>query len=666
MIKFKSLRHKLLFWFLVFVSSNLIVVAINFAYLVQREKIANVFRLLEQTHSYLLEDYKNQLNFFTQETKNRVFFEFGNSLYLDNHKSLFENIEENLFLLQDDEIIHKFGLNTEVSEMAYQLRHYDSLFLSITDLIKVRGFKDYNLIGEMREAAHALESLEGVTPSGLLTMRRHEKDFLLRHENIYLRRLNETARTLIGEIESSAITSSRKAELAEVVRKYQKLFKKVVDLDREIGLFNNSGLKEELDKSEAIMASQFEDILAKADTGRQQEFAKLQYITMAVLVGFLLFGIWMSFVISGRITHPLLDLTSYISKFVGSNFTLINANPSKLTEDEIGKLTLNFNVMRDKIIEQLQFFKQKVEERTAELAEANERLVKINEANRRFVPNEFLHYLNRESIEEVALGDNVERKMTVVFSDIRGFTEFSEKMTPQENFDFINDYLQEIVPHVREHNGFIDKYIGDSVMALFANQVEHAIDSSIDSLRSVRKFNQARRQAGKEPVKVGIGIHTGNLILGTIGEVNRMETTVISDAVNTASRMEGLTSIYGGNILISGAVLQDIADASIYDIRYLDTVMVKGKEKAVKVFEILDGLRDEQRSLKLETNASFQEGIELYREKAFAKAQKAFEQVSTRNPEDKAAALYVSRCKEIIEEGVPADWDPTQKMTKKN
>ena len=664
-MKFKSLRHKLLFWFLVFVSSNMVVVFINFTYLEQRERIANVFRLLEETHSYLLEDYKNQLNFFTQETKNRVFFEFGSSKYVDNHLSLFAKISENIELLKDDDIIHKFNLDEELAGIRGQLATYDSLFISITALIRERGYKDYSLVGEMREAAHALEGINEVSSSGLLTMRRHEKDFMLRHENIYLRKLNNQARTLIGEIERKRLGSDRTAELTQVIRNYQELFRKVVDLDRQIGLYNNTGLKQQLDESEAILAGQFDQILADAEVGREQQFARLKLVTIGVIVLFLLFGVWMSFLISIRITSPLKDLTSYINRFVGSNFTLINKSPDKLTEDEIGKLTLNFNVMRDKIIEQLQFFKEKVEERTAELAEANDRLIKVNEANSRFVPDEFLHYLNRESIEEVRLGDFVERNMTVVFSDIRGFTQFSEKMTPQENFDFINDYLQEIVPHVREHNGFVDKYIGDSVMALFANDVDHAIDSAIDSMKSVRRFSQRRKENGLEPIKVGIGIHTGKLILGTIGEENRMETTVISDAVNTASRMEGLTSVYGGNILISGAVLQHVKEPEKYHIRYVDTVLVKGKDKAVRVFEILDGLRQEQFDLKQKTDPDFQLGISQYRDKKFEMASATFQKVSNENPEDKAAKVYLERCEKILEEGLPEEWEATQRLTSK-
>ncbi len=666
MINFKSLRHKLLFWFLVFVSSNLVIIVINFTYLDQRERIAGVFRLLEETHKELLEDHKNQLNFFTLETKNRVFFEFGSSKFIDSHKSIFEAIERKLRLLSSNSIIHQFALDSAVQALSVELYRYDSLFIQITELIKQRGFKDYNAIGEMREAAHALEQLPNIDPSLLLTMRRHEKDFLLRHENIYLRKLNNASRELEAAVERSAIGNNQKQISKNVLQSYQLLFRKVVDLDRQIGLYDNSGLKAELDQSETALTSQFASLLQKAEQGREEQFAKLKVVTIVVITGFILFGIWMSFVISRRITYPLTDLTSYITKFVGSNFTFVNEQSGKLTKDEIGRLTLNFNVMRDKIIEQLQFFKEKVDERTVELAEANDRLIKINEANRRFVPNEFLHYLNKESIEEVHLGDNVARKMTIVFSDIRGFTKVSEGMTPQENFDFINDYLHEIVPHVREHNGFVDKYIGDSVMALFAEQVDHAIDCSIESMKSVRSFNRRREQQGKGPIRVGIGVHTGNLILGTIGEENRMETTVISDAVNTASRMEGLTSIYGGNILISGAVYNDLTNPEKYHIRYLDTVMVKGKEKAVKVFEVLDGLREQQLQLKLTAEMDFQNAITHYGDKSFVEAKRLFEKVTTMNPEDKAAALYVSRCQTILDEGVPDNWEAIQKLTSKS
>jgi len=152
----------------------------------------------------------------------------------------------------------------------------------------------------------------------------------------------------------------------------------------------------------------------------------------------------------------------------------------------------------------------------------------------RFVPHEFLDLLDKESILKVELGDQVQKEMTILFSDIRSFTTLSEGMTPKENFQFINNYLSQMGPLVRTHHGFIDKYIGDTVMALFDKSADDAVQASIAMLRLLEDYNNAQLKEGKASIKIGIGINTGMLMLGTVGEEDRMEGTVISDSVNIA------------------------------------------------------------------------------------------------------------------------------------
>ncbi len=209
----------------------------------------------------------------------------------------------------------------------------------------------------------------------------------------------------------------------------------------------------------------------------------------------------------------------------------------------------------------------------------------INTAYERFVPREMLSFLGAESIVDVGLGDHTEVEMTVLFADIRAFTELSEEMTPDENFRFINAYLHHIGPVARRHNGFIDKYIGDAVMALFPSGPDDAIRAAREMMRVLRDFNVEEARA--KPIDIGIGIHTGVLMLGTIGEARRMEATVIADAVNLASRLEGLTRTYGVHIITSEQALAGVADPSAYPHRHLGTVQVKGKRRAVEIYEIL-------------------------------------------------------------------------------
>ncbi len=296
--------------------------------------------------------------------------------------------------------------------------------------------------------------------------------------------------------------------------------------------------------------------------------------------------------------------------------------------------------------------------------QAKQAQIEVNEAIKRFVPSEFLTLLGKENIVSVQLGDNIAREMTVLFSDIRSFTSISEAMTPEENFRFINSYLKQVGPVVRQHRGFIDKYIGDAIMALF-NEPEDAIAASVGMFRALEAWNTGRVQAGYPVVRTGIGIHTGDLMLGTIGEQNRMEGTVISDHVNLASRMEGLTKIYGVSLIISGTTLARLRDPASISFRTLDRVLVKGKQEPVTVIEVLNAESNEVRALKEKTAPLFSEAQQLYNGRQFEAASVLFRKVLSSNPQDRAAAIYFKRCKVYQEKGVPDDWDGVEKLNTK-
>jgi len=276
-------------------------------------------------------------------------------------------------------------------------------------------------------------------------------------------------------------------------------------------------------------------------------------------------------------------------------------------------------------------------------------LLKINAAYGRFVPQDFLKFLGRESILEVRLGDHVQKEMAILFSDIRSFTNLSEEMTPQENFDFINNYLKEVSPVVRNHRGFIDKYIGDAVMALFPESADDALQSAICMQKQVARYNEELKLKNLPPIAIGVGVHTGTLMLGTIGERERMESTVIADAVNLASRLEGLTKFYGAGILISENTLENLHKS--YQYRFLEKVKVKGKKRAVWVFEIYDHEPEEMQKLKAETANCFAEAVDLYSQQKYGEAGDKFEEILRINPGDMAARLFGDRCREYREFG---------------
>lgn len=309
------------------------------------------------------------------------------------------------------------------------------------------------------------------------------------------------------------------------------------------------------------------------------------------------------------------------------------------TNDEIGELTEGFNEMSSKIKEYILS------------------ISRINQANSRFVPRQFIEFLGKDSIADINLGDQVQKEMTILFSDIRDFTSISEDMTPKENFDFLNNYLGYMEPVIRINRGFIDKFMGDSIMALFSDKPEDAINAAIEMRVKLTEFNQVLKQFGKPPVNSGIGLHTGSLMLGIVGGEGRMDSTVISDSVNLAARLEGLTKMYGSAIIISEDTLIKLNDPSQYNYRFIDIVKVKGKKEAVYIFEILDGEPSEVKKLKIQTKIEFGTALQHYKNKEFKKAFPLFKEVAKVNKFDKAAEMYMNRCDDFIKNGVPENWD---------
>ncbi len=271
-------------------------------------------------------------------------------------------------------------------------------------------------------------------------------------------------------------------------------------------------------------------------------------------------------------------------------------------------------------------------------------LFHLNQSFSRFVPRQFLHFLDKESIADVQLGDQVQQEMSVLFSDIRDFTTLSETMTPQENFEFINAYLSHMGPVISVHQGFIDKYIGDAIMALFSGGADNAVKAGIAMLHQLTQYNQYRANSGYVPIQIGIGINTGSLMLGTVGEQNRMDSTVISDAVNLASRLETLTKNYGVSLLISHHTFLLLQNPADYAIRMIDKVQVKGKSERVTVYEVFDADAAQIKEGKLATVQAFTEALSLYNMKALSEAAQRFQDVLSINPGDKVAQIYLERC----------------------
>jgi len=278
-------------------------------------------------------------------------------------------------------------------------------------------------------------------------------------------------------------------------------------------------------------------------------------------------------------------------------------------------------------------------------------LEKLIKSYDRFVPYQFLNLLGKRNITDVRLGDHIEKKLTILFSDIRDFTYISESLTPKENFNFINSYLDQMDTIISDHNGIIDKFIGDGIMAIFPTSADDALTCSILMLKQLDQFNGIRKKVGLNPVRIGIGLNTGLCILGTVGGLNRMESTVISDAVNLASRLENLTKNYGVPLLISENTINNLHDVSKYSIRFIDRVIIKGKVQPQSIYEIFDNDPVKVRKLKIKTKTLFEEALAHYHYKKIDVAKELLEKCIKINPDDKPAKVYLERCETFFKNG---------------
>ncbi|WP_017304677.1 adenylate/guanylate cyclase domain-containing protein [Spirulina subsalsa] len=276
--------------------------------------------------------------------------------------------------------------------------------------------------------------------------------------------------------------------------------------------------------------------------------------------------------------------------------------------------------------------------------EAQKRLKAYNLALKRFVPHEFLNFLQRESIIYVGLGDQVQEDMTVLFADIRSFTSISESMSPQKNIEFLNAYLSYVSPVIRHNGGFIDKYIGDAVMALFPHHANNALNAAIAMQFQVEEFNKMGHGEGYPRVNIGIGLHRGNLMLGTIGEQERLQTTVIADAVNLASRLEESTKQFGAKVIVSESTLLGLQECDRYLTRYLGQITVKGKKNAVRIYEVYNCDPESLQVQKTATKAEFEQAIALFDQGDYTQAHAILQQLLAHCPEDIVLSRCLQRC----------------------
>jgi len=302
------------------------------------------------------------------------------------------------------------------------------------------------------------------------------------------------------------------------------------------------------------------------------------------------------------------------------------------------------------------------EKNIREAMEREEAMRRIHEVTRKFVPFEFIQSLGHNLITDVKLGDQVEKIVTVLFSDIRDYTTLSERMTPEQNFSFICSFNEYMGPIIRQNKGFINQYLGDAIMAIFPGNAANALNAAVQMQIAVRDFNKQRESANQAPIHIGVGMHTGPLIMGITGDHERLDATTISDTVNTASRLESLTKYYKASIIISEETLQQISNPEDFHLRLLGSVQLKGKYAPIGIHECFSGNTTSELEKKLDTLPFFKTGISNYLNSSFDNAVNAFQEVLDAHPADLTAKFFLNNATGYLNNGVPLNWMGVEQM----
>ena len=305
------------------------------------------------------------------------------------------------------------------------------------------------------------------------------------------------------------------------------------------------------------------------------------------------------------------------------------------------------------------------EKNIREAREREEAMLRIHEVTKKFVPHEFIRSLGKETLTDVKLGDQVEKIVTVLFTDIRDFTTLSEKMTPEENFHFVSSFNARLGPVIRSNNGFINQYLGDSIMAIFPENPEDALRAAVGMQKAVHELNKERKELGLPSIRAGIGMHTGSLIMGITGDEFRMDAATISDTVNTAARIESLTKYYKSPLLLSDHTLQYLNEQNGFHFRHLGSVRLKGKNNLLSIIECINGFEELQFERKLQTISLFSTAMSNYHEQQFENALQLFQTILTNDPDDLTAHYFLTNTKKYLREGVPKNWTGAEEMVNK-
>lgn len=280
--------------------------------------------------------------------------------------------------------------------------------------------------------------------------------------------------------------------------------------------------------------------------------------------------------------------------------------------------------------------------------------------------NTMSRYMSKAVMDELLDGGNsalsgASREVSVLFSDIRGFTGMSERLGARETVAMLNDYFTDMVEIVFAHNGILDKYIGDMIMAVFGSvratqdDAANAVMVGSRMMTALHALNQRRALSGQEPIRIGIGISTGNVVAGSIGSPKRLEYTVIGDRVNLAERLQNANKYYGTGVLICETTAARLPRP--VRMRELDLIRVRGMQTPVALCEVLEHHTADSFPHLDEAIFAFAEAVAHYRDREWERAARLFGNILKANPADRPSQLYLERCRIYARQPPPRDWD---------
>ena len=363
--------------------------------------------------------------------------------------------------------------------------------------------------------------------------------------------------------------------------------------------------------------------------------------------------------------QKIMDRDQYIKKYRPSSFICLPLVHKGITNAILyAEHRTGTNFLNDERLEVIEMLTSQMAV-SLENAALYKRQQELITASQKFVPADFIKALGRQNLLQVQLGDGISKDMTVMFADIRSYSSLAEGLSVEENFKFINAYLALVGPVIRKNNGFINHYHGDGFIALFTQDPADALNASLQILQAMESFNHERAQKNTEPIKLGIGIHTGPVMMGIIGDGERQDANVISDAVNTASRLEGMTKTFGSTVIISEQTLQQIGDPDQFQTRFIGKVRMVGKEEVITVHELFNADEYEMRAKKQKTLEMYNKALNEYFKKEFAESAKTFKKVVDSFPEDNSSRRYLENATRHHADGVDSEWQGVETLSVK-